>query len=157
MKAIEISAFAATQQKLLDAELKAELSETTSLVTQFAPAALQRAGLAILNLQVAAQRTGLGGKPVVDVELDPAVSRSGGGGGGGGRGGEKDGELPEHGIRTGDIVGLQQQPSGSAKKKERDEMEQSGAKGVVLRVTAKKVSVAMDKDDADLPGGKLWL
>ena len=154
MKAIEIPAFAATQQKLLDAELKAELSETASLVTQFAPAALQRAGLAILNLQVAAQRTGLGGKPVVDVELDPAVSRSGGGGGGRG---EKDGELPEHGIRTGDIVGLQQQPSGSAKKKERDEMEQSGAKGVVLRVTAKKVSVAMDKDDADLPGGKLWL
>ena len=144
MKPIDISAFAATQQKLLDAELKAELSETATLATQFAPTTLQRAGLAILNLQVATQRTGFGGKPVVDVELDPAIG-----------GGE--GDLPEHGIRTGDIVGLQQQPSGSAKKREKDEMEQSGTRGVVLKITSKKVSIAMDKDNADLPSGKLWL
>ena len=148
MKALDISAFAATQQQLLDAELKAELAETAAFATQFTPTTLQRAGIAILNLQVVAQRTGFGGKSVIDVELDPAV----GGGGGGG-----DGDLPEHGIRTGDIVGLQQQPSGSAKKRERNEMEQSGARGVVLKLTSKKVSVAMDKDDADLPGGKLWL
>ena len=146
MKVTDISAFAAAQQQLLDAELKAELAETATLATQFTPTTLQRAGIAIINLQVVAQRTGFGGKSVVDVELDPAVS--------GARG---DGDLPEHGIRTGDIVGLQQQPSGSAKKREKNELEQGESRGVVLKVASKKVSVAMDKDDADLPGGKLWL
>ena len=145
MKPVDISKFAATQQKLLNDELQAELAETATLISHFSPTTLQRAGQAVVNLHVASERTGFGGKAVVDVELDSAIS------------GNNNGELPEHGIRTGDIVGLQVQPSGSAKKKEKDEMDKNGVKGVVLKVTPKTISVALDKEDADVPSGKLWL
>ncbi|KIW03602.1 uncharacterized protein PV09_05355 [Verruconis gallopava] len=142
MSPTSVSAFAATQLRLLDAELQAELAETNLLVSQTAPNVLQRAGLAILNLAVASQRTGLGGKTVLDLELDPAVGG---------------GDIPEHGIRVGDIVSVADQPSGSAKKREKAEMKSKGVEGVVLKVTRTTVSVALDKDDVDVPGGKLWL
>ncbi|KAF2087408.1 P-loop containing nucleoside triphosphate hydrolase protein [Saccharata proteae CBS 121410] len=142
----DIPSFATTQLSLLSAELRAELAETAALTSQHSPAALQRAGLAILNLTVSSQRTGLGGKTVVELGLDAAV-------GGGGEGGE----LPEHGIRVGDIVGVQEQASGSAKKREKSEVEKRGVEGVVLKVTGQAVAVALDKEDVDVPGGRLWL
>ncbi|EKG20325.1 ATPase AAA+ type core [Macrophomina phaseolina MS6] len=140
----DIPTFAATQLSLLDAELQAELAETSLLLSAHPPQTLQRAGLAILNLQIASQRTGLGGKTVVELELDPAVKGAGA-------------ELPEHGIRTGDIVGVQEQPAGSARKKEKSELKKNGVDGVVLKVNATAVSVALDKEDVDVPQGKLWL
>lgn len=143
MTPTDIPAFAETQLSLLDAELKAELAETATLASQSSPTALQRAGAAILNLRVSSQRTGLGGKTVVELELDPAVGAGG---------------IPEHGIRVGDIVGVQEQPAGSAKKREKGEMQKRGVEGVVLKATNAAVSVALDKEDADVPGGgKLWL
>lgn len=137
-----ISAFAATQLQLLDAELKAELEETNLLVSQTAPTTLQRVGLAVLNLTIGSQRTGLGGKTVLDLELDSAVGG---------------GDIPEHGIRVGDIVGVSDLPSGSAKKREKADAKSKGVDGVVLKVTRTSISVALDKEDADVPSGKLWL
>lgn len=142
MAPTSISAFAATQLELLDHELKAELEETNLLVSQTAPGTLQRAGLAILNLSTGSQRTGLGGKTVLELELDSAVGG---------------GDIPEHGIRVGDIVSVADQPSGSAKKREKSDLKDKGVNGVVLKVTPKGVNVALNKEDADVPGGKLWL
>ena len=140
--ATDIPSFAATQLDLLDLELQAEVSEVTSLVSQSSPSALQRAGVAILNLSLSAQRTGLGGKTVIDLELDPAVGG---------------GPLPEHGIRSGDIVAVQGQPAGSAKKREKDELKVKGVEGVVTKVTSSQVAVALNKEDEDIPAGKLWV
>lgn len=144
MASTDISAFATAQLTLLDAELQAEVAETTTLVSQFAPSTLQRAGRAILNLVVGSQRTGLGGKTVVDLELDPAVGA---------------GDLPEHGIHTGDIVSVQEQPSGSARKKEKSTLQSRGVEGVVVKVAARQIAVALgNDDDGEVPGGgKLWL
>lgn len=142
MTPTDISSFATTQLELLDRELKAELEETAELSTQHAPAGLQRAGLAILNLHVAAQRTGFGGKTVLELEHDPAVGQP---------------ELPEHGFRTGDIVGVREQTGGAAKKKEKAEAEKKGVDGVVIKTTSTAISVALDKDEPDVPGGKLWM
>jgi DNA polymerase alpha-associated DNA helicase A len=142
MAPISIAAFAATQLQLLDQELQAELGQTSLLISQTAPSALQRAGLAILNLSIGSQRTGLGGKTVLDLELDSAVGG---------------GDIPEHGIRVGDIVGVADQPSGSAKKREKFELKGKGVDGVVLKVTPRNMSVALDKEDAEVPAGKLWL
>ncbi len=142
MASMDISAFATAQLSLLDAELKAEVAETSELVSQTSPTNLQRAGYAVLNLLVASQRTGLRGKTVIDLELDPAVGG---------------GDLPEHGIRTGDIVRVSEQPSGSAKKKEKTDMERKGVEGVVVKVAASHIAVALGHEDGDLPGGKLWL
>lgn len=142
MVATDISTFATTQLDLLDKELQAELAETAELASASSPAALQRAGLAILNLTLSNQRTGLGGKTVLELELDSAIGS---------------GELAEHGLRVGDIVGVQEQVGGSAKKKEKADSKRKGVDGVVVRTTSKKLSVALDKEDADVPGGRLWV
>ncbi|KAH7380415.1 P-loop containing nucleoside triphosphate hydrolase protein [Phaeosphaeria sp. MPI-PUGE-AT-0046c] len=146
-QATDIPSFAASQLTLLDAELQAELSETNALLSSHTPTALSRAGLAILNLNVSSIRTGLGGKTVVELGLDSAVVAKG-----------DSPDIPEHGIRVGDIVGVQEQPSGSAKKTEKRELVKKGAEGVVLRVRRENVEIVLDKEDADVPSaGKLWI
>ena len=146
------AAFARTQLCLLEAEQSAEVAETTLLLSESPPTTLARAGLAILNLTPVSQRTGLGGKTVLELGLDPAVASSE-------RGGS---DLSEHGIRTGDIVRVSEQPRGSAKKKEKAEMKGKGVEGVVTRVGERAVWVALGKgsngdEDVDIPDGKLWL
>lgn len=161
-KAVDIPTFAATQMALLDAEQKSEIAETSQLITAHSPAALQRAGLALTNLAVSSRRTGLGGKTVVELSTDPALS--GGSGGGGGGSGD---ELPEHGIRAGDIVLLAGQPAGAARRREVRDLERGGVRGVVTRVRRTDVGVALDDDrDGDgngedaggaLGGGRVWI
>ncbi len=144
MTPTDIPTFASTQLALLSHELAAEVSETALLTSHSSPAALQRAGLAILNLQILSQRTGLGGKTVLTLELDPAVRQG-------------DGELPEHGIRVGDIVRVSEQHAGAAKKKEKAEMEKLGVEGVVVKTVARSVAIALKGDEVNVPGEKLWM
>ncbi|RYP24733.1 hypothetical protein DL765_000279 [Monosporascus sp. GIB2] len=144
-RAIDIPAFASTQLALLDAELQSELQETSGLIANASPAWLQRSGFAITNLVISSQRTGLGGRTVLELNPDSATSSA-------------DGELPEHGIRTGDIVLVSEQPAGSAKKREVKDLEKKGARGVVVKVKKDGVAVALDeeKEDASLVG-RVWL
>ena len=108
---------------------------------------------------------------MLELGLDPAVTPTGGrgnanstGGSGGSPGGEGGRRLPEHGIRTGDIVRVGEQAKGGARKKEVAEMKGKGVEGVVTRVGERAVWVAVGKDgdsnDADgevLGEGRLWL
>ncbi|KAL8934818.1 MAG: hypothetical protein Q9211_005031 [Gyalolechia sp. 1 TL-2023] len=143
-KAVDISAFATSQLSLLASELIAETSQNTLLLSTHSPRTLSRAGLAITNLSLSSQRTGLGGKTVIELEQDNAV------------GGE---ELGDHGIRVGDIVRIGQQPKGGEKKMEKKSIEGKGLEGVVVRLSRKTVQVALDKeeDDGDGLGGRLWV
>ncbi|KFG81862.1 DNA-binding protein SMUBP-2 [Metarhizium anisopliae] len=142
--AVDVPSFASTQLALLDRELKSEVDETSQLISNHSPTGLQRAGLAITNLVVSSQRTGLGGKTVLELGPDSATSATG--------------ELPEHGIRTGDIVLVAEQPAGSAKKREVRELERKGSRGVVTKVQRGFVNVALDdgKDEIPFPG-RVWL
>ena len=133
---IDVQSFATTQLRLLEQELQAELEETSSLLSKTFPASLQRAGFAVTNLVLNSQRTGLGGKTVIEFGPDPATTTGAG-------------ELPEHGIRTGDIVLVSEQHSGSANKKEVKDLEAKGSRGVVTRVSQHAVYVALDFDDDD--------
>ncbi|KJX95412.1 DNA-binding protein smubp-2 [Zymoseptoria brevis] len=144
MKSTDISAFAASQLSLLQNELDSELAETQLLTSTHAPVSLQRAGLAILNLTISSQRTGFGGKTLLELALDPAVAS------------DSD-EIPEHGLRVGDICAVAEQPKGAEKKKEREGMEKRGAEGVITRTNRTNITVALDKEDVDVPNGKLWL
>ncbi|KAF3769008.1 hypothetical protein M406DRAFT_287077, partial [Cryphonectria parasitica EP155] len=152
LDAVDIPSFAATQLALLAAEQASEIAETSTLISAHAPSSLQRAGVALTNLVVSSRRTGLGGKTVIELAPDPAVSSSPSSGGGGGF------ELPEHGIRTGDIVLVSEQPAGSAKKREVKELERKGAKGVVTRVRREDIGVALDGegDEGGGLGGRVW-
>ena len=145
LEPVDIPAFASRQLELLETELQSELAENSLLLSSTATPTLQRAGLAILNLTLSAQRTGLGGKTVIELELDPAI------GGGEGQ------ALPEHGVRVGDIVGVGEQPKGREKKRETAEMQGRGVEGVVVKVGQSRVVVALGKEDEEVPGGKLWL
>lgn len=146
--AVDIPSFATTQLALLEKELQSELSETSSLISTTSPTSLQRAGVAITNLSLSSQRTGLGGKTVVELVPNSATS-------------SESGDLPEHGIRTGDIVVVSEQPAGSAKKREVKELEGKGCKGVVTRVGRSAVWVALDEEERDGGGvegmKRLWL
>lgn len=143
MSPTDIPTFASSQLTLLAAEHTAELDETALLTSTHAPSILQRAGLALLNLHISAQRTGFGGKTLLELSLDPAVGG---------------GELPEHGLRVGDICAVAEQPKGSEKKKDREGMEAKKVTGVITRVRREEVTVALDKEEVDVPsGGKLWL
>lgn len=146
LEPVDIPSFCATQLHLLDQELQSELSETSTFLTGTSPTSLHRAGLAIINLVLISQRTGLGGKTVVELGPDPATSSSGSVGKGKGGGGSGEGELQEHGIRVGDIVAVSEQPSGSAKKREVKELEEKGSKGVVTKVGRSAVWVALDEN-----------
>jgi len=74
--AVDVPAFAATQIALLEVELQSELAETSSLISNTSPTSLQRAGIAITNLTLVSQRTGFGGKTVVELGADSATSNS---------------------------------------------------------------------------------
>ena len=163
--------FAHTQLSLLAAEQVSEIAETTLLLSDSPPTVLARAGLAILNLTLTSQRTGLGGRTVVELGLDPAVAAPAGAKGPGrdlgkgpGAGGGSGGGLPEHGIRTGDIVRVSEQPKGGARKKEVGEMKGKGVEGVVTRVGERAIWVAVGKDgdrddeeEGEFGEGRLWL
>lgn len=140
----DIPSFASNQLSLLAAEHASELSSTALLTSTHAPPVLQRAGLALLNLHVSSQRTGFGGKTLLELGLDPAVASG-------------NGELPEHGLRVGDICAVAEQPQGSERKKVRQESEKKRVEGVVTRVRREEVTVALDKEEVDIPSGKLWL
>lgn len=145
---LDIPTFARAQLTLLASELAAEAAETSALVQLHAPAALQRAGVALINLVVGAQRTGLGGKTVLELVPDASTTSS-------------TEELPEHGIRTGDLVVVAEQPAGSAKKREVKELERRGVKGVVVRVGRGVVGVAVEGEEdgggGEGLGGRVWM
>ncbi|KAK3341559.1 P-loop containing nucleoside triphosphate hydrolase protein [Lasiosphaeria hispida] len=151
--AVDIPAFAAAQRNLLRAELDAEIAETSSLVSGHSPAGLQRGGIAVTNLVVSAQRTGFGGKTVLELGPDAATAASSS------SSDTAAAELPEHGIRTGDIVIVAEQPAGSAKKREVRELERKGAKGVVTRVGRGVIGVALDEEREDVAAlsGRVWI
>jgi len=143
MSPTDIQTFAAAQLALLEVEHSAEIEETAILTAAHAPIVLQRAGLALLNLHVVGQRTGFAGRTQIDLALDPTVAS---------------GELPEHGLSSGDLCAVAEQPKGSEKKRDRETIEAKKVTGVVQRVRREDISVALDKDDAEMPqGGKLWL
>jgi hypothetical protein len=143
MSPTDIQTFAASQLALLELEHSAEIEETAILSSAHAPIVLQRAGLALLNLQVVGQRTGFAGRTQIDLALDTSIAS---------------GDLPEHGLSSGDLCAVAEQPKGGEKKRDREVIESRKVTGVVQRVRREDISVALDKDDTEVPsGGKLWL
>ncbi|KAJ9650080.1 hypothetical protein H2198_010607, partial [Neophaeococcomyces mojaviensis] len=160
-------AFFTTQLSLLQAEQASEVAETTLLLSAAAPSTLARAGLAVTNLSINALKTGLGGRTVIELGLDPAYAPTNLKNGEKGIASKADGSLPEHGIRTGDIVRVGEMPKGGAKKKDVTELKSKGVEGVVTRIGERAIWVAVGKggndttkDESDLDAlasGRLWI
>ncbi|KAK3300913.1 P-loop containing nucleoside triphosphate hydrolase protein [Chaetomium fimeti] len=153
--AVNVQEFAQTQISLLASELAAEIAESSALVSLHSPTALQRAGVALTNLTVAAQRTGLGGKTVLELGPDPATASSSSSSSSSSAGGAT-ADLPEHGIRVGDIVLVAEQPAGGGVGKKKTVVGKEaggGVKGVVTRVGRAVVGVAVEERDGSGSGG----
>lgn len=88
----------------LKEEQKLDIDETNKLLDSKSPKQLARQGLAIINLIIGSIRTGMGGRTIITLELDPAVS-------------QKDQELDFGEVRTGDIVRVSPYSAGSDSKK----------------------------------------
>lgn len=148
---MDITAFAVSQLALIAREKNADVLQQASLTNQLPPVALVRHGLALTNLVPAGQRTGFGGRTLLDLEPDGAIV--------------SDGKLPPHGVRQGDIVRVEVQPAGSATRKEKADIKDAGVDGVVQRVFDNKVSVAINPaaDDSAAvdriltSGKRLWI
>jgi DNA polymerase alpha-associated DNA helicase A len=103
----------------------------------------------------------MGGRTVLELGLDSAVLKENTGG----KGKEGKSVLPEHGIRTGDVVRVSERVKEGARKVERGEMEKRGVEGVVVRVRERGVEVAVGKEKDGREGdgveglreGRLWL
>ena len=143
--AMDIQDFATEQLDLLSVELAAETSISTDLISGNSPTVLKRVGLAILNLSISSQRTGLGGKTVLELEEDSAIRTAG--------------AVLEHDLRTGDIVRIGEQPKGSEKKKDKNALEAKGVNGVIVKVSQHGLHVALDKEEQDVEGfgARLWV
>ncbi|KIV97470.1 hypothetical protein PV10_01221 [Exophiala mesophila] len=146
-------AFFTTLLHLVDLEQASEVKETSMLLSSTPPTILARAGLALLSLTIASLKTGMGGRTVIELSLDPAVVVKG-----------TKGELPEHALRPGDIVRVGEMPKATAKKKEAAELKSKGVEAVVTRVGERSIWAALGKDsgsgDGDLesvPDGRLWI
>lgn len=157
--------FFTTQLSLLQAEQQTEVAETSLLLSAAAPSTLARAGLAVISLTINSLKTGLGGRTVIEVALDPAYVSSSANKSDKNPSKRSDDALPEHGIRTGDIVRLGEMPKASAKKKEASDLKGKGIEGVVTRVGERAIWVAAGKgdqnnDDSDidaLASSRLWI
>ena len=95
---------------------------------------------------------------MLSLGLDPAVDSGEKGDGKGGG----EGRLPEHGIRTGDVVRLARR-GGEGRKKggggvkgkaDVKGLEEEGVEGVVVRVGERKIEVALGKSGGRGGGGK---
>ncbi|RVX68783.1 hypothetical protein B0A52_07669 [Exophiala mesophila] len=152
-RALTPHAFFTTLLHLVDLEQASEVKETSMLLSSTPPTILARAGLALLSLTIASLKTGMGGRTVIELSLDPAVVVKG-----------TKGELPEHALRPGDIVRVGEMPKATAKKKEAAELKSKGVEAVVTRVGERSIWAALGKDsgsgDGDLesvPDGRLWI
>lgn len=163
LKPIEPAVFAQQQLALLATEAAADATSTSAYLSTYSPRALASAGLAVLNLVVSGRRTGYGGKTVLEFERDSAVQSNK-------KGDTKDdsergGGFEESGMRVGDVVGVRAMGAAGAKKtvKKDDKGKQDReVQGVVLKVTQRIISVALDKEEQEgeleaVAAGRVWL
>lgn len=132
-------------QGSLNNERTVDIEEMTKLLSSLPPKKLAERGLAIVNLVIGSMRTGLGGKTILELELDPAVSNAG------------SATLDAGDIRTGDIVKVSQDSNNGSSKKGTT-IEPPYLEGVVIKSNTNSISVTIDDkfENTELQG-RLWM
>ncbi|KAK4686643.1 hypothetical protein P7C73_g3483, partial [Tremellales sp. Uapishka_1] len=140
-----LEAFLTRHRDLLQLERLAEEEQTRLLNSNCSPKLLEKRGLALGGLGVSAINIGLGGKNLIELHRPLAYHTSP--------------LLPPHTFRNGDPVRIEPHvstsgPTKKAKVKKADSSsdQESALEGVVYRVSAEKVVVAVDGGkEVDLP------
>ncbi|RLV92669.1 DNA polymerase alpha-associated DNA helicase A [Spathaspora sp. JA1] len=130
----------------IEEEQQEDISQTDAYISMYSPKKLSQLGLAIINLQVANLRTGLGAKTILELKLDPAYG---------------DNDINTGVMRTGDIVKLSKMDkstSSSGKKKKSktsnssessEETEDMGIEAVVLKVSTQTITISVEESTDD--------
>lgn len=116
----------------VELEQKCDTLLTDSYLETFSARKLASFGLAVINLITANLRTGLGGKTLIELSLDPAFSK-------------QDDEIQPGSLRVGDIVKLDRMASKANEKSE----EKSSLDGVIIKLTGKVIVVSVEEDASD--------
>lgn len=141
-------------------EQQADVAETSKILETQSPKQLAARGLAVMNLIVGSIRTGMGGRVVISLEMDPAIAGS-----------EKGMDLGD--VRTGDLVRIAPQASSGTKRKvtkeKKDKKEKKNAEPEegkvtvegVASVSADSISIVVSEDFSDTIASfgdmRLWL
>lgn len=111
----------------IELEQRSDTLLTTSYLETYSPKKLASFGLAVVNLVMLNMRSGLGGKTLIELSLDPAFSRP-------------EDEIQCGSLRVGDIVKLDRM----------GEKEQNTAlEGVLVKVSGKVLGVSVEEDTSD--------
>ncbi|KAI5951393.1 hypothetical protein KGF54_004467 [Candida jiufengensis] len=109
-------------------EQEEDVTQTTKYLDSYPPKKLAQLGYAILNLVVSNIRTGIGGKTIIELQLDKSISN---------------GEIDTSTMKTGDIVKIAKMIKES-KKKPKDDQEELAIEAVVIKVTNQQVILSVE-------------
>lgn len=138
----------------INLELQSDLLLTNSYLTSYSPKKLHQLGLAIINLVVTNIKNGLGGKTIIELEIDPALKSN-------------DTEIQLGSLRVGDIIKLDKMSNAntsetiqtkkalenSSKKKkgtdDEDKVQDESLDAVLIRINSKTVTISIEEDHSE--------
>ncbi|CUM48737.1 unnamed protein product [Debaryomyces tyrocola] len=138
----------------INLELQSDLLLTNSYLTSYSPKKLHQLGLAIIYLVVTNIKNGLGGKTIIELEIDPALKSN-------------DTEIQLGSLRVGDIIKLDKMSNAntsetiqtkkalenSSKKKkgtdEEDKVQDESLDAVLIRINSKTVTISIEEDHSE--------
>lgn len=138
----------------INLELQSDLLLTNSYLTSYSPKKLHQLGLAIINLVVTNIKNGLGGKTIIELEIDPALKSN-------------DTEIQLGSLRVGDIIKLDKMSNAntsetiqakkalenSSKKKrgtdEEGKCQDESLDAVLIRINSKTVTISIEEDHSE--------
>lgn len=138
---ISTSDFVTRFKNAIELEQTIDTGQTNEYLELYSSKKLAKLGLAIVNLVIENLRTGLGGKTIIELGLDPALG--------------SDKEIEMGSIRVGDIIKLDKMtsPGGgkndSGKDGDGGDVDTSDLSGVVTKINNKAISISIDEDSND--------
>lgn len=138
---IPLEDFVHDQINFIEAERLLETTDAQAASTHFSKKELERRGLAITNLELSGTKVGFGGKTLLELERSSAVAQL----------------FLATVLKPGDIVRIEEQAAGSAKKIVLAQVAKDGVEGVVAKVTDSKITVALRNEEEVHLSGTLWL
>lgn len=135
----------------INLELQSDLLLTNSYLTSYSPKKLNKLGLAVINLIVTNVKNGLGGKTIIELEIDPALKSN-------------ETEIQMGSLRVGDIIKLDKmsnantsetvqakkaQDNSSKKKKGNDEEENrqdESLDAVLIKINSNAITISIEED-----------
>ncbi|KAG2732580.1 hypothetical protein G9P44_004997 [Scheffersomyces stipitis] len=137
----------------INIEQKSDVLLTNSYLTSYPPKQLARLGLAVVNLIVNNVRTGLGGKTIIELGVDPALKK------------DSSDEIQVGTLRVGDIVKMDKMSNASSaetvstkkalanssKKKEnvKTDLTDESLDAVVIKMNQTSIAVSVEEDSTD--------